>query len=181
MFKFNSINFSIFPVGFFSITLFVACSGGGSGSSNDRTGGPTATDMSVKSFTVKGTSSPLFPGMPEPIDPYENEGVFTVNYEIDANGTVDIEFSLMEPDDDPAIFCGKESTKFYDKDCGPSKGCGLIENVECKFEANYEISCGGDKKNITAFMDELPKRAQLVMCVSGSGTRTFFSDQVELR
>jgi hypothetical protein len=90
MFKFNSINFSIFPVRFFSITLLVACGGGSSGSSNDRTGGPTGTDMSVKSFTVKRTSSPLLPGMPEPIDPYENEGVFTVNYEINANGTVDI-------------------------------------------------------------------------------------------
>jgi hypothetical protein len=56
--------------------------------------------------------------MPEPIDPYENEGIFTVHYEIGANGIVDIEFSLRESNDDPTIFCGRESTKFYDQDCG---------------------------------------------------------------
>jgi hypothetical protein len=119
--------------------------------------------------------------MPEPIDPLENEGIFTVNCEIGAKGTVDIEFSLRELNDDPTIFCRRESTKFYDQDCGQGEACSLIEAVECKFEANYDISYSRDKKNITAFVNELPKRAQLVMCISGNGTRTSSSDQVELR
>jgi hypothetical protein len=83
--------------------------------------------------------------MPEPIDPYKNERVFTVNYEISAEVTVDIEFSQ------------RESTTFYDQDCGQGKACSLIEAQECKFEANYDISCSRDKKNITAFINELPK------------------------
>jgi hypothetical protein len=137
--------------------LLCGCGGSGSGSSDDVSGGPTATQSSITSFSVQGTSSPLLPTQPEPIDPYENNGVFTVNYAIEANGTVDIELSVVD-DNSAFILCGSESTEFYDKDCGPDKSCDLTGQISCQFTPHNLISCnGGPTTDLTDFFDQLPQ------------------------
>lgn len=142
------------------------CNGGGSGSSNDASGGPTATQSSTEHFSVSGTSSPLLPTQPQPISPYENDGVFTVDYEIDANGTVDIELSVIEAGQTP-LFCGSETTEFYDQDCGEGESCGLSGEISCQFTSHNLISCeGGPITDLTDFFEQLPQEADIVLCVN---------------
>lgn len=166
---------------FLSLFLLLAsCNRQGSGTSTSQNSGASYVD--IVSYSVDGTSAPLIPGSPEPIDPYENEGGFTVNYEISSDGIVDVEFSLMNSDEDPSIFCGNESTEFFDRNCGADQSCLLNESISCKYESNYDISCTiGKKSNLTEFIDELPKRAQMVICTSINNSRTFKSVLVELR
>lgn len=161
--------------------IISACSGGGSGSIEDAKSRPSATDSSISSFVIKGTSRPLIPGTAEPIDPYENEGMFSVAYAIEADGTVDIELSVIEAGGS-IVFCGNESTEFYDRDCGPGKSCGLSGELSCKFSANYMLSCeGGAERNLIVFFDELPKNADIVLCVSHASGGGASKERVQFR
>ncbi|GAA4086772.1 hypothetical protein [Zhongshania borealis] len=162
-------------------SVLVACNGGDSGTSDDANNRPSATDSSISSFVIKGTSNPLIPGSPEPIDPYENDGQFSVTYAIEADGTVDIELSVIEAGGS-IVFCGNESTEFYDRDCGPGKSCGLSGELSCKFSANYMLSCeGGAERNLIVFFDELPKNADIVLCVSHASGGGASKERVQFR
>ncbi len=159
----------------------IACGGSGSGTSQDRSAGSTATQATTQRFVVNGTSNPLLPTQPQPIDPYENEGVFSISYDLEANGTVKIEFSVVE-EAEGLFFCGSEATEFYQKTCGEGLDCGLVGEVSCEFTPHNQISCeGGAKTDLTSFFEKLPQEAELVMCVRRKNSGHYNAERVEFR
>lgn len=164
-----------------SIVLLIACGGSGSGSSSDFSDGITATNASIANYRVRGTSSLSLPAMPKQISPYENDGEFTVFYEIDANGVVGLELSLIHTGDS-IITCGNESTEFFAKHCGDGELCALDGEISCKFEANNMISCeDGPKTDLTSFFESIPQVVDMVMCVSRRNGGTAQKERVEFR
>ncbi len=165
----------------FLVSAAMGCSGSGSGSSDDAVGDPTATDASISNFDVDGTSSPVLPGGAEPINPNENGGRFSVSYDISADGTVDLELSVVEAGASP-VTCGNESTEFFDRDCGPGRDCGLSDRLACRFDTQNRISCeGGAPTDLSPFLDRLPKQADMVLCLRYRGGLSSRVQRVEFQ
>lgn len=144
----------------------------------------TATTASINAFDITGTSTPLLPISPPPIDANENNGDFSIRYDISANGSVDIELSVVTDNNQGfgAFFCGDEASEFYDRDCGGDENCGLSDTLQCNFNTENIIRCNNGKEaDLTPYLTELPMRANIALCVNHLDGDSRASHEVEFR
>lgn len=160
-------------------TTMAACSGSGSGGGPGGGSDRTANDVSNARIQVSGTSFALT-GNPV-IDANENGGNFSIDLDIEANGSVDIELSVTK-DSNGVFTCGSEATEFVDFDCGVGGECSFNQSLQCNFNNQNVLSCTGHKSvNLTNYFDALPEEASIILCVNKQQGFTTNTDRVEFR
>ncbi|MDD3764439.1 MAG: hypothetical protein PHP86_14210 [Nevskiales bacterium] len=174
----RAISVSFLIAGSTAITGCGWMEGDSDGGNSDRI---TATSVSIESYSVTGTSPTLLPSAPKPISASNNGGAFTIQWDASANGIVDIELSVKEADG-TIDFCADGPHEFYDRPCGGDYACQLQMTLDCTFGNDNRIDCtGGKGVDLSGFLDQIPKQADLQIKVRGRNTVSCSSERVEFR
>lgn len=147
-----------------------ACGGNGGNSAAPRI---TATEAELNSSSVAGTSSPLLPGDPEPISPFENGGRFSMSWDVSANGIVDVEIAVREwpenrdPTNPLSSACLKsDEFEYFDEGCGEGYVCNYRDTLSCQLSTSNQVTCDAGKGvNLSGFLDAVPKDAAITIVV----------------
>ncbi|MEC4685408.1 MAG: hypothetical protein VST71_06725 [Nitrospirota bacterium] len=136
--------------------FLTACGNGG----ND---GEESSSIKITSYSVEGTS-PASDGV-VPINSIVNDGVFKVSWSVSSDDIYHIELYLSNDDE----LSRDTDVDFFGRNCGSiSTACKQNGSVDCRFTTQNKISCGtisiyNPEKDITPFLDQIPKAAYLIM------------------
>ena len=141
-----------------------ACGGGSDSSSAGSIGGSnsssTSNNTQILALSMSGTSNITSDGT-VPINPYENNRGFTLNWSVIADMPmyrVDFYFS-----NDKTL---NGDTKFLGLNCGTALSvCQAQGTTSCLLSTSYKVACsdGAGITNIESFIDTLPKSGYMIM------------------
>lgn len=124
----------------------------------------TATEVVVKSFSIVGTSEPSLPAARRPINAGENEGNFSMSWDIEADGVVRLRVGVNSAG---SSVCNLFNRPFSSH-CGEGATCALVDTILCNFSSNNILSCErGQTLDLSGFLDELPKDADFCLGARG--------------
>ncbi len=125
-------------------------------------------EVNLKSFSVSSSNSNN--GVAE-INAGINNGAFSIAWNVPAPSPYHVRLYLSEND----TLEESKDIKFFQRNCGNSYSyfssqCTDTGNYNCKFTSDNKISCGVvstsyDEKNISWFLDQIPKKAWLILNV----------------
>lgn len=143
------------------VPVLSACDSGGGGGGRPPI---TATQAEINSFSVQGTSAPLLPTEPQPIDAGENGGRFSMSWDLSADGVIDVELAVRERQEEFPGPCFLDEYEFHDRSCGEDLDCQLVDSLSCQLSSDHRITCDSGKGvDLTPFLDQLPKSAVITI------------------
>ncbi|RKZ47370.1 MAG: hypothetical protein DRR08_32465 [Candidatus Parabeggiatoa sp. nov. 2] len=149
--------------------MLVNCGSDDSDGGNDATGG--GGGYHINSFSIEG-SYPSSSGQIVPINSGVNNGQFTVSWKTSANDLYQVRLRLHDND----VLPEEESRlpMIYQNNCnmgnlGQDDVCGSNVVRTCQFTNDNTVLCGTRKTNITRFLDQIPKRAYMILKICGGG------------
>lgn len=150
-----------------------ACSGGGDPSSPADGSG----FAQVNSATVEGTSEPVLSSR-QPIDSSENNGQFAVSYDISSSGSYTL--SIVASKDN--IAGTGDDIDLFEATCQDQVQCPEVSTIECMFDSSNVVQCGSASPvDLTAWFDELPQEAVIVVRAQTSNSDSGSGDDVVFR
>ena len=144
--------------------FLVNCGGGDDGNTEGGSG------YHIKSFSIEG-SFPSSTGQFVPINSGVNNGQFRVSWKTTANELYRVRLLLHNND----VLTEEESgLMLYQNNCnmgnlGQDDVCGSSFVRSCQFSNDNTVRCGTTKTNITRFLDQIPKRAYMILKICGGG------------
>jgi len=151
-----------------SLLLLVNCGGGDSGDDSGNTDG--GGGYQIKSFSIEGSYSDT--GQVVPINSGVNNGQFMVSWKTTANDLYQVRLRLHDNNVLPEEESGLPM--IYQNNCnmgnlGQDDVCGSNVTRTCRFTNNNTVLCGTRETNITRFLDQIPKRAYMILKICGGG------------
>lgn len=146
---------------FFAFSALTACGGGGGSDSPKAT---VDTPTVINAFDVTGSSTN---GGVVGINPGIDDGLFTFSWNVSAETLYNVQLYLSE-DEIPA---DGEDRRIFSRNCNVAvSDCqSFSETYPCNFTTENTIICGRPdnitETNVTAFMNEIPKNAYLILKV----------------
>ena len=135
------------------------------GSDSDRPEATTPVNLNttINTVSIVGTSAAINNIIP--INSGMNGGAFSIAWDVDSSDPYHVDLYLSE---DNAL--GDDVT-FFSQNCGSTTliyHCSAIATFECRFTSSNKISCGtisafNTEKDLTSFLDTLPKQAFLII------------------
>jgi len=140
--------------------LLNAC---GSGSDIPEVNTPVNPNTTINTVSIVGTSAAINNIIP--INSGMNGGAFSIFWDVDSSDPYHVDLYLSEDNT-----FGDDVT-FFSQNCGSSTliyNCSATASFECRFTSSNKISCGtisaiNTEKDITLFLDTLPKQAFLII------------------
>ena len=147
------------------MAVLTAC-GGGSGGGNNSNGNGNSPGVSLQGASVTGTSAAT--GGVTPINPGVNNGDFSVTLQI--GGDEDL-YRMAVYISDNATFEPVNDIALAKKNCGVVvTTCQATETFRCQFTTDNKVICldpNTQTANLSGFLDQLPKQAQLIAELCG--------------
>lgn len=149
----------------FAGSMILSACGGGSSGTPSGTPGITGTTTTINNYTVTGTSSAT--GTSQPINPGVNNGNFNVSWNISSSDPYHVDLYVSSD----STLSTTTDIKFFGQNCGSASSiynCGKSGTFTCTFGGDNKISCGtisaaNPAKDLTSFLDTIPKTAYIVM------------------
>ena len=161
--------------------LLAACGGGG-GSDGETPAnvGDTNTTTRINSFAVGGSSSTT---SPVSLNPGINSGNFIVSWNISSGATYHVDLFVSED-----AMLSDTDLEFFSKNCGvaTSDCTSSTAQYQCQFNSQNRIACRDNSganpgRDLTAFLDEIPKDAFLILEACDSTFESCASSAVRVR
>lgn len=126
--------------------------------------GSTNSATSINAYSVTGTSAQS--NGVTPINSGVANGEFTVAWNVSSSDPYRVDLYLSN---DAAL--SNDDYEFFGQNCGSLSylyDCGSSANFNCRFTTQNKISCGtvssfNRETDISAFLDQIPKRAFLIL------------------
>ncbi len=142
----------------------ISACGGGSSTPNIDVPNPATSTTTINSFSLTGTSAPINGVVP--INASINNGEFAIDWDIASSDPYIVEIYMSS---DTAL--GNGDVKIFGQNCGSLStlyNCGSTASFNCRFGSSNNISCGvissiNPEKDLTTFLDTIPKSANLLL------------------
>ncbi len=161
------------------VSLMSGC-GGGTSSPDINVPNPATSTTTINSFSATGTSAPASGIVP--INANINNGEFTLEWNIASSDPYHVDIYISSDD-----ALGGD-VKFFSQNCGSLStlyNCSSTASFDCRFDTSNSISCGvvstsNTGKDLTTFLDAIPKSAHLILVGCNSLLTSCKSTSVEV-